>query len=118
MRSHRLLVLSVTAAACTSVYGNQYRTESALEPATVFDCVQAKVNALGYTVQDANRDAGLVRAKTAQPTGMKLDGTPFFDEVTVSITKDAGSGRTVLNVTATKRADADSLLAACRIRSA
>ena len=68
---------------------------------------------MGYTVQDANRDAGLVRAKTPQPTGMKLDGTPFFDEVTVSITTAPGSGRTMLNVTATERSHADAILAAC-----
>ncbi len=108
-----LLALGLTAVAsfgCTSTYGKQYRATTTLLPAAAFDCVTGKVNELGYQVTDANREAGLVKARSAQPAGMKLDGTPFFDEVTVSIT--SGSPAT-LYVTATERKHADAIFSAC-----
>lgn len=109
----KLMIMVIALAGCASAYPNTSPPrQSTLSPAAAFDCVQAKVLALGYVVQDASRDAGFIRAKTPKPTGMRLDGVPAFDEISVSISKDL-SGRITLTVTANNKEDATSVLTAC-----
>ena len=112
-RQHLAIIAAALgiASGCGSAYAKQYVAASALEPATAFDCAQRVVSRLGYTVEEANRDAGLVRARTPQPIGMNLGtGQAMFGEITVTVLRGSG---TQISVTANQKAHADSVLADC-----
>lgn len=109
-RTIGLLAWLLAVAGCVSAFATQYAGSSSLSPADAFDCAQREVVRLGYTIQDANRDAGLIRSQTATPQAMRMDGTPLLYELTVNIVRGTP---TQLSVTAHEKAHADALLAAC-----
>lgn len=100
-------------AACAIVSPKQYRSSTTLTPVATFDCAQAKLAGLGYTIQDANREAGFVRARETEPSNIRLNGELYYAEVTISVVTDPRSQKTTLNVTATEKAHATAILAAC-----
>lgn len=107
----RYVLLVLLLAACANVTLKQYQAASQLAPDDAFDCVQAKLPTIGLTLEDANREAGFLRAKSVKE-GMRLNGQPYNAEVTVSIVRDQ-AGHSTLNVTSTEKKYADALLAAC-----
>lgn len=100
-------------AACANVSPRQYQSSTTLTPASAFDCAQAKLPSLGYTVQDANREAGFVRARATKPSGVLLNGQIYYAEVTISVVTDPRTQQTTLHVTATDKSHAAALIAAC-----
>lgn len=67
-----------------------------------YSCALRKVNELGYTVKDANRDAGFITADK-QTTGAlrkALMGNEDHDQLTVSVFDDAESQKRKMRVTA------------------
>lgn len=67
----------------------------------VYSCVLQQVNMAGYTVQDANREAGFIRAEK-QASGFfteVLTGATFFDQLTVSVFEDVATKATRMRVT-------------------
>lgn len=62
-----------------------------------YSCALAKVNELGYTITNTNKDAGFI-AGTKQTSGLGtklLTGSEYHDQLTVSIFNQANGGRTM-----------------------
>jgi hypothetical protein len=103
----------------------------------LYTCALRKVNELGYTVTNTNKDAGFITAEhqTSSGLGEALSGRKYHDVLTVSIFDEATGGTRRLRVTAAQtqqtaqlfgrasetgiapsdkaKADANALLAAC-----
>lgn len=66
-----------------------------------YACALSKINELGYTLSNTNKDAGFIQAArhTSSGLGEALSGKKTFDQLTVSIFDAPGGGKT-LRVTA------------------
>lgn len=101
MRKHVLLVPVALAWLGCSTAPESFLVQTPSPQNDAFSCVVRKVNALGFTVEGADRDAGFVRA-SKQTSGLGtalLTGKKYHDQLTVSIF-DAGNGRNTIRVTA------------------
>lgn len=70
-----------------------------------YSCAMAKVNELGYTVANADRGAGLIRAQK-ESSGVVdevVSGTHNFRVLTISIYEETESGNTQMRITASQR---------------
>ncbi len=108
----RLFLLSFFLVGCISAYASRYSGPSSLEPADSFECIHSALADLNYSVTDANRDAGFIKARTNEPVAMRLTGEPLHDELTVSIIKTDGGSE--LRISTVERATADKLIERCR----
>lgn len=62
-----------------------------------YSCALAKVNELGYTITNTNKEAGFITG-TKQTTGLGtqiLTGSKYHDQLTVSIFDDGSGGRRI-----------------------
>ena len=67
-----------------------------------YSCALRKVNELGYTVSNTNKDAGFITG-TKQTSGLGtklLTGSEYHDQLTVSIFDDSAAGGRRIRVTA------------------
>lgn len=72
-----------------------------------FTCAVQQLNVLGYTMEDADRDAGFGRARK-QRTGAGtaiLTGSNYHDVITFSVFEDPSTGTKTLRVTAAQVAE-------------
>ena len=133
-----LLVLAVTSiGGCVSSAPISYMAATPETGDAAYSCALAKLNEIGYTITNANKDAGFIAADR-QTTGAVMEflgGKKYHDELTVSVF-DAGGGNRKLRVTAAQteenagymfgkasasgiapsksgKADANTILAAC-----
>ena len=69
-----------------------------------FTCAVQQLNGLGYTVDDANKDAGFVRGTkdTTQGASRLLSGNSYKDLLTVSVFEDPTSHETRIRATAAR----------------
>lgn len=128
----RFAVLAVTLAACVpgpvmTSGPESLRSVSPKPAADVYACAFAKINQLGYTVKDANRDSGLIKAERLNPDFRNANGGaagPATEEITAAVFPESSStslrvtvgARTpaaALNPSAGERSDATSLANEC-----
>lgn len=91
--------VTVLLAGCMSAHGQKMQVRSELPRAEAYECLLRQVNELGYTVQEADKDSGVLSAESPDPTGMKLTGEPVHGTLTISIVEDDPRSGTQLNVT-------------------
>lgn len=132
------VILAVFALNCaSSVQPRSFSQPTTRAASDVYSCAMGHLNVAGYTIMDANKEAGFIKAekKTSGVGRVVMTGQNLFDQMTVAVFEDPSSRKTTLRVTAatmSERAmgwgagsrnvtdpapqleiDANSLLAAC-----
>jgi len=111
MRSRWLCALIPAAMACSSAPISFISTTPApLERG--YACALSKVNELGYTLSNTNKDAGFIQAvrHTSGGLGEALSGKKTYDQLTIAI-YDAPEGGKTMRVTAGTTEQSRGLLA-------
>lgn len=98
----RWLVAGIFGMACASVSVPPDTAIIPSEPDSAFECAMREVNALGYTVRDADRAAWFIRAESPPPglgavINDLLMGVDSYDELTLTV-YPLEDGRHVLRV--------------------
>lgn len=73
-------------------------------PSDAFACAMNQLNALDYTVADADREAGFIRGRK-QTSGLAttiLTGSNYHDVLTVAVFEDQTTDQTAVRVTAAR----------------
>ena len=101
MRRCLLLAAALAIAGCQTTPVSYFSTTP--QPiGDAYSCALRKVNELGYTVTNTNREAGFITADK-QTTGMftkAFTGSEYHDVITVSVFDDPASGGRKIRVTA------------------
>lgn len=95
------LLAFILVAACNAPKSLQIASPMALDQA--FDCAVREVNRAGYTVQDANREAGFIAAERAEGGTNVLTGDQYFSILRISTYEEDGATR--LRLTLSRQAD-------------
>lgn len=92
----------VIAGCASSVQPRSFQKPTSKSLSEVYACAMGHLNVAGYTVVDANKDAGFIRAekKTSGVGRVVMVGKNLFDQMTVSVFEDPSSKQTTLRVTA------------------
>lgn len=96
------VVLLGAVAGCNSGKPISYFSLTPRPSGDAYTCAVQKVNELGYTVTNTNREAGFITADKQTTGAMRkaLTGQEFHDQLTVSVSEDAPSQKRKLRVTA------------------
>lgn len=92
-------VLFCTACATAPV---SYHGSLGAGPQDAYSCAMQQLNMLGYTVEDADRDAGFIRGRK-QTSGLGtvlFTGKNYHDVLTVAVFQDPSTKESTLRVTA------------------
>lgn len=104
MKSTRLAAagLSLVALVGCSTSPISYFASSPTPQAGLYTCALRKVNELGYTVTNTNREAGFITAEhqTSSGFGEALTGRKYHDILTISIFDEASGASRRIRVTA------------------
>jgi hypothetical protein len=94
--------VSMAVGCASAVQPRSFSRPVTVQGADVFGCALGHLNAQGYTVLDANKEAGFIRAekKTSGLGRALMVGQNLFDQMTISIFQDPATRQTTLRVTA------------------
>jgi hypothetical protein len=103
MKVDRLCMYLVTALAVGCVSAAPFSTSfsSPKDRQELFQCATTQVNQLGFTVLDANKEAGFMRAeRNVSEARNVMVGLRYFEVLSISVYDDTDNGHSAMRVTA------------------
>ena len=96
------LAVVVLTGCASSVQPRSFSRPTPKSASDVYACAMGHLNVAGYTIIDANKEAGFIKAekKTSGVGRVLMTGQNLFDQMTISVFEDPSNHQTTLRATA------------------